>query len=127
MPLEEWHRMLAVNLTGVFLCIKHELAQMVTQDVLGTGRGAICNTSSGAAVVPAPGQPHYTAAKHGVVGMMKNVAQEYAGYDEQISRERTMKIYDTIYEIADRAQKAMAPTYRIADTLVEERLAQIEV
>ena len=78
MPLEEWHRMLAVNLTGVFLCMKHELKQMVTQDVLGAGRGAICNTSSGAAVVPAPGQPHYTAAKHGVVGIMKNVAQEYA-------------------------------------------------
>ncbi|MEM9175610.1 MAG: SDR family NAD(P)-dependent oxidoreductase, partial [Myxococcota bacterium] len=78
MPLEEWHRMLAVNLTGVFLCMKHELAQMVRQDVLGAGRGAICNTASGASVVPAPGQPHYTAAKHGVVGIMKNAAQEYA-------------------------------------------------
>jgi len=79
MPLEEWHRMLAVNLTGVFLCMKHELAQMVGQEVLGSGRGAICNTSSGAGVVPAPGQPHYTAAKHGVLGIMKNAAQEYAG------------------------------------------------
>ena len=78
MPIKEWHRMLSVNLTGVFLCMKHELAQMVTQDVLGTGRGAICNTSSGAGVVPAPGQPHYTAAKHGVLGIMKNAAQEYA-------------------------------------------------
>ncbi len=78
MPREEWERMLAVNLTGVFLCMKHEIIQMLTQDVLGTGRGAICNTSSGAAVVPAPGQPHYTAAKHGVVGIMKNAAQEYA-------------------------------------------------
>jgi len=79
MPLEEWHRMLGVNLTGVFLCMKHELAQMVGQEVLGTGRGSICNTSSGAGVVPAPGQPHYTAAKHGVLGIMKNAAQEYAG------------------------------------------------
>lgn len=78
MPLEEWSRMIAVNLTGVFLCMKHELAQMVTQEILGEGRGAICNTSSGAGVVPAPGQPHYTAAKHGVLGIMKNVAQEYA-------------------------------------------------
>ena len=78
MPLEEWHRMLSINLTGVFLCMKHELAQMVGQDVLGSGRGAICNTSSGAGVVPAPGQPHYTAAKHGVLGIMKNAAQEYA-------------------------------------------------
>lgn len=79
MPRVEWERMLAVNLTGVFLCMKHEIAQMLTQDVLGTGRGAICNTSSGAGIVPAPGQPHYTAAKHGVLGIMKNAAQEYAG------------------------------------------------
>ncbi len=79
MPLEEWDRMLRVNLTGVFLCMKHEIAQMLRQDVLGAGRGAICNTSSGAGIVPAPGQPHYTAAKHGVLGIMKNVASEYAG------------------------------------------------
>jgi NAD(P)-dependent dehydrogenase (short-subunit alcohol dehydrogenase family) len=78
LPREEWERMIAVNLTGVFLCMKHEIVQMLTQDVLGAGRGAICNTSSGAGVVPAPGQPHYTAAKHGVLGIMKNVASEYA-------------------------------------------------
>jgi len=59
-------------------------------------------------------------------GGLINVAQEVAGYDEAIVRERTLKIYDTIFEIADRAQSAMAPTYRIADTLVEERLAKIE-
>ena len=78
MPLAEWDRLVRVNLTAVFLCMKHELAQMVRQDVLGTGRGAIVNTASGAAIVPAPGQPHYTAAKHGVVGLMKNAASEYA-------------------------------------------------
>lgn len=75
---EAWNQMIAVNLTGVFLCIKHELAQMVKQPILGAGRGAIVNTSSGAGIVPAPGQPHYTAAKHGVLGLMKNVASEYA-------------------------------------------------
>ncbi len=78
MTLDEWERLVRINLTGVFLCMKHELAQMVKQDVLGTGRGAIVNTASGASVVPAPGQPHYTAAKHGVVGLMKNAASEYA-------------------------------------------------
>lgn len=78
MSLAEWQRMIDVNLTGVFLCMKHEIIQMLRQDVLGAGRGAIVNTSSGAAIVPAPGQPHYTAAKHGVVGIMKNAAQEYA-------------------------------------------------
>ena len=59
-------------------------------------------------------------------GGLINVAQEYAGYDAEVSRERTMKIYDTILEIAERAEAAMAPTYRIADTMVEERLAQAE-
>ncbi|MEZ4336739.1 MAG: Glu/Leu/Phe/Val dehydrogenase [Sandaracinaceae bacterium] len=59
-------------------------------------------------------------------GGLINVAQEVVGYDEAVSRDRTMKIYDTIFEIADRAHKAMAPTYRIADTMVEERLAKVE-
>ncbi len=58
-------------------------------------------------------------------GGLINVAQEVAGYDEPSVRERTLNIYDTIFEIADRAHHAMAPTYRIADTLVEERLAKL--
>ena len=67
-----WEEMLAVNLTGVFLCMKHELRHMVE-----AGSGAIVNTSSGAGVVPAPGQPHYTAAKHGVLGLTRSAASEY--------------------------------------------------
>ena len=82
MPLEEWDRLVRINLTSVFLCIRAELAQMLTQDILGAGRGAICNTASGAGIVPAPKHPHYTASKHGVLGIMKNVALEYA--DERI-------------------------------------------
>ena len=57
----EWQRVIDVDLTGVFLCMQHEIRQMLAQ---GDG-GAIVNVSSGAGVVPAPGQPHYTAAKHG--------------------------------------------------------------
>ncbi len=57
-------------------------------------------------------------------GGLINVAEEVVGYDEARATERTMKIYDTIYEIAERARKAMAPTYVIADTMVEERLAR---
>jgi leucine dehydrogenase len=57
-------------------------------------------------------------------GGLVNVAQEYAGYDESKSRQRTMAIYDTIYEIAERAKKAMQPTYRIADAIVEEKLSR---
>lgn len=72
--LAEWQRVIDVNLTGVFLCLQHELRQMVTQ---GRG-GSIVNISSGAGLVAAPGQPQYTAAKHGVLGLTKQAAQEYA-------------------------------------------------
>ena len=71
---DAWDRMIAVNLTAVFLCMKHELRQMTTQ-----GYGAIVNTSSGAGIVAAPYLPHYTAAKHGVLGLTKAAAQEYNG------------------------------------------------
>lgn len=72
LELEQWQRMIDINLTSVFLCMKHELRHMVVQ-----GHGAIVNTSSGAGIVAAPGQPHYTAAKHGVIGLTKTAAQEY--------------------------------------------------
>ena len=58
-------------------------------------------------------------------GGLVNVAQEVLGYDADKARESTMKIFDTIFEIADRSAKSETPTYRIADMLVEEKLAQI--
>lgn len=66
--------MLAVNLTGVFLCLKHEVAQMLKQG----GGGAIVNTASIAGVVGLPMASHYVSAKHGVVGLTKTAAMEYA-------------------------------------------------
>jgi leucine dehydrogenase len=57
-------------------------------------------------------------------GGLVNVAQEVLGYDVEKARDKTMKIFDTIYEIADRAKKAMAPTSRIADMIAEERLSR---
>jgi NAD(P)-dependent dehydrogenase (short-subunit alcohol dehydrogenase family) len=71
--LAEWQRVIDVDLTGVFLCMQHELRYMAAH-----GGGSIVNVSSGAGVVPAPGQPQYTAAKHGVLGLTKQAAQEYA-------------------------------------------------
>jgi len=57
-------------------------------------------------------------------GGLVNVASEVAGYDAEKSRARTMKIYDTIYEIADRSRSTLTPTDRVADLLVEEKLAK---
>ena len=72
LTLEDWNRVVGLNLTGVFLCLKHELAVMAP-----AGRGAIVNTSSGAGVIGFPGLPHYVASKHGVLGLTKTAAQEY--------------------------------------------------
>ena len=66
--------MLAINLTGVFLCMKHEIAQMLAQG----GGGAIVNTASIAGLIGLATSGHYVAAKHGVVGLTKTAAIEYA-------------------------------------------------
>ena len=71
LTLDQWNEMIAVNLTSVFLCMKHEIIQMLEQ-----GGGSIVNTASGAAIIPAPGQPHYTAAKRGVLGLTTYAADE---------------------------------------------------
>ncbi len=73
LSLEDWSRTIAVNLTGVFLCLKHELPLMQRQ-----GAGAIVNISSGAGLIGVPGLPHYCASKHGVLGLTKTAALENA-------------------------------------------------
>jgi NAD(P)-dependent dehydrogenase (short-subunit alcohol dehydrogenase family) len=72
-PEQEWDQLIAVNLTAVWLCMKHELAQMVRQ-----GSGAIVNLSSVAGLRAAPGLAAYNASKHGVVGLSKGTGVEYA-------------------------------------------------
>ncbi len=59
-------------------------------------------------------------------GGLINVATEIEGYDAEKSRTKVMKIYDTILEIADRAEKAMKPTHLIADTMAQERLGRVK-
>jgi NAD(P)-dependent dehydrogenase (short-subunit alcohol dehydrogenase family) len=67
-------KMFSVNLMGVFLCLKHEIAQMLKQG----GGGAIVNTSSIAGLIGLATSGHYVATKHGVVGLTKTAAIEYA-------------------------------------------------
>ncbi len=55
-------------------------------------------------------------------GGLVNVAQEVKGYDAKASRELTLKIYDTIWDICERGKRLGAPTYKVADILVEEKL-----
>jgi len=67
-------KMFSVNLMGVFLCLKHEIAQMLKQG----GGGAIVNTASIAGLIGLATSGHYVATKHGVVGLTKTAAIEYA-------------------------------------------------
>lgn len=71
--LAEWNRVLAINLTGVWLCMRAEITQMLKQ-----GAGVIVNTSSIMGLTGAIRVPAYTAAKHGVAGLTKAAALEYA-------------------------------------------------
>ena len=65
-------RMMAINVKGVWLCMKHEIRQMLLQ-----GGGAIVNTASVAGLVGAPKHAIYAASKHAVVGLTKSAAAEY--------------------------------------------------
>jgi NAD(P)-dependent dehydrogenase (short-subunit alcohol dehydrogenase family) len=70
---ENWDRVIAIDLKGVWLCMKYEIPQMLKQ-----GGGAIVNTASVAGLVGFQGIPAYVAAKHGVNGLTKTAALEYA-------------------------------------------------
>ena len=71
--LEEWDRILDINLRGTFVCMKHELAQMVRQ-----GGGVVVNTSSGAGIRGVAGGAAYAASKHAIIGLTKSAALDYA-------------------------------------------------
>jgi NAD(P)-dependent dehydrogenase (short-subunit alcohol dehydrogenase family) len=72
-PPEEWARVLGVNLTGVFLCLRHEIPAMAAG-----GGGAIVNTASIAGRIGLPKAGAYVAAKHGVIGLTRAAALDHA-------------------------------------------------
>lgn len=75
-----WDRTLAVNLKGVWLCMRHQLPSM-----LARRSGAIVNCSSVAGLIGFPGLPAYVASKHGIVGLTRTAALECAGHGVRVN------------------------------------------
>ena len=119
---EEWHKVIAVNLTGVFYCMHYEIPPMLAQ-----GGGSIVNISSIAGLRGLAKSSAYSASKHGVLGLTKSAALEYArrnirinavcpvftrtplfdkmfdlgeGYEEKLKRNIPMRRYGTPEDIA---------------------------
>lgn len=72
LTIEQWSRMIAVNLTSVWLSAKYALPHMIA-----TGGGSIINQSSSAGLMAVPAMPHYCAAKTGVIGLTRQLALDY--------------------------------------------------
>jgi NAD(P)-dependent dehydrogenase (short-subunit alcohol dehydrogenase family) len=120
---EAFDRMIAVNLKGVWLCMRHELPQMQAQ-----GGGAIVNTGSIAGLVGLPTSSAYVAAKHGVVGLTKTAALEYAEANIRVNAVCPgyikTRMTDPIMELRGAAVLAQTPLKRMGNP---EEIAEMVV
>ena len=80
LPVEEFDRVLAINMRGVFLCLKHEIPQMISQ-----GGGVIVNTASTAAFMAGTEAPAYAASKAGVASLTRSAARAYAAQGVRVN------------------------------------------
>lgn len=102
MSINGWDKVIAVNLSSVFYCMKYELQQMLKQ-----GKGAIVNMASILGQVGFPTASGYVAAKHGVVGLTQNAAIEYAAKGIRINAVGQAFINTPLLDNMDAATKQM--------------------
>ena len=118
-PSEEYDRVVNINLRGVWTCMKYELQQMRKQ-----GSGAIVNCSSLGGFVGVPGRAGYHAAKHGVLGLTKSSALEYADRGIRINAVAP-GIIDTPM-VADMKENETAAMDILMDMVPARRLGRAE-
>lgn len=116
MPEEVWDRIIGINLTGQFYCVKYELQQFLKQ-----GGGVIVNTSSLGGLKAEHGLVPYTAAKHGVLGITKNIAVQYGS---QNIRANALCPYYIETPLLSNADKVLHQTW--ADATPAKRLGKAE-
>jgi dihydroanticapsin dehydrogenase len=80
LKLSDWNRIIAVNLTSIFLCAKHVLPGMIAAK-----RGSIVNIGSVQGLFGFPGYPHYAASKGGIISLTRQLAREYAQYGIRVN------------------------------------------
>jgi NAD(P)-dependent dehydrogenase (short-subunit alcohol dehydrogenase family) len=116
---EEWNRVISINLTGVWLCMRAEITQMLKQ-----GGGAIVNTSSIMGLTGAIRVPAYTAAKHGVAGLTKAAALEYGRHGIRVNSVCPAPIYTPLLMSAFEKRPDMEERYARSEPM--KRLGQPE-
>jgi len=98
---QDWNRVISINLTGVWLCMKYQIQQMLSQSESG---GIIVNMASILGWVGFASAPAYVAAKHGVLGLTKTAAVEYAAQNIRINAVCPAFIYTPLLENAGMAE-----------------------
>lgn len=117
LDLADWQKAIDVDLTGTFLCMKHQIGAM-----LKTGGGSIVISGSIASAVSLPKSAEYNAAKHGVLGLMRNAATDYA---KQGVRVNTLLIGATLTPMFEEQQPGVKDDQDAIDALSPlGRLAQ---
>ena len=125
---EAFDRMIAVNLKGVWLCMRAEIRQMLAQKANGQSGGAIVNTGSIAGLIGLVTSSAYVAAKHGVLGLTKTAALEYADDNIRVNAVcpgfiKTRMTEDAMRRRGDKIM-AQIPTGRMGDP---EEIAEMVV
>ena len=115
LTVQEWDRVLRVNLTGTFLCLKYEVAALRQR-----GGGAIVNIASNGGLYAIPQAPAYVASKHGVVGLSKVAAVDHAGEHIRVNSVCPALTLTPMYEAVAAGtdltarQEALTPLGRLA-------------